>query len=147
MAGGGSGRGGAGATHLGFRGGSSTGGWRALGRDATRAHRHKAKPLGYDYLHSAVDDRTLEIHLAKPYPRLADNLAQGYSGIQSQHALETRTAEQNCEQPIGSGAFVVDHWDRGEQIVLKRNEVAPVKGTLLGWLDGVPQVTRWLRAR
>jgi peptide/nickel transport system substrate-binding protein len=77
---------------------------------------------GY-YDHStAVDDRTLEIHLAKPYPRLAENLAQGYSGIQSEKALETRTAEQNCEQPIGSGAFVVDHWDRGEQIVLKRNE-------------------------
>ena len=77
---------------------------------------------GY-YDHStAVDEHTLQIHLAKPYPRLADNLAQGYSGIQSQHALETRTAEQNCEQPIGSGAFVVDHWDRGEQIVLKRNE-------------------------
>jgi transposase len=34
------------------------GGWRALGRDATVAHRHKKRPLGYDYLHSAVDDRT-----------------------------------------------------------------------------------------
>jgi transposase InsO family protein len=34
------------------------GGWRAKGRDATVAHRHKKTPLGYDYLHSAVDDRT-----------------------------------------------------------------------------------------
>jgi transposase InsO family protein len=34
------------------------GGWRALGRDATVGHRHKKRPLGYDYLHSAVDDRT-----------------------------------------------------------------------------------------
>jgi peptide/nickel transport system substrate-binding protein len=77
---------------------------------------------GY-YDHStAVDDLTVQIVLSKPYPRLADNLAQGYSGIQSQHALETRTKEENCEAPIGSGAFVVDHWDRGEQIVLRRNE-------------------------
>jgi transposase-like protein len=34
------------------------GGWRALGRDKTRQHKHKKQPLGYDYLHSAVDDRT-----------------------------------------------------------------------------------------
>jgi transposase InsO family protein len=34
------------------------GGWRARGRDATVDQRHKKVPLGYDYLHSAVDDRT-----------------------------------------------------------------------------------------
>lgn len=34
------------------------GGWRARGRDATVDQRHKKIPLGYDYLHSAVDDRT-----------------------------------------------------------------------------------------
>ncbi len=34
------------------------GGWRLLGRDATTAHRHKKTPLGFDYLHVAVDDRT-----------------------------------------------------------------------------------------
>jgi transposase InsO family protein len=34
------------------------GGWRLLGRDATVEHRHKKVPLGYDYLHVAVDDRT-----------------------------------------------------------------------------------------
>ncbi|WP_369051836.1 ABC transporter substrate-binding protein [Kineococcus terrestris] len=77
---------------------------------------------GYYDRATAVDDLTLQVHLSKPYPRLAENLAQGYTGIQSQEALETRTAEQNCEQPVGSGAFVVDHWDRGEQIVLRRNE-------------------------
>ncbi|NAZ75385.1 ABC transporter substrate-binding protein [Kineococcus sp. T13] len=77
---------------------------------------------GYYDSATAVDDLTLRIHLGKPYPRLAENLAQGYSGIQSQQALQTRTAEENCEAPIGSGAFVVDHWDRGEEIVLRRNE-------------------------
>ena len=34
------------------------GGWRLLGRDATVAHRHKKIPLGFDYLHVAVDDHT-----------------------------------------------------------------------------------------
>jgi peptide/nickel transport system substrate-binding protein len=78
--------------------------------------------LDYYKSATAVDDLTVRIDLLRPYPRLADNLTQGYFGIQSQHALETRSDEQNCEAPIGSGAFVVDHWDRGQEIVLRRNE-------------------------
>jgi peptide/nickel transport system substrate-binding protein len=70
----------------------------------------------------AVDELTLQINLSAPYPRLADNLTQGYFGIQSQVALETRTDDENCSAPIGSGAFIVDHWDRGEEIVLVRND-------------------------
>jgi transposase InsO family protein len=34
------------------------GGWRLHGRDATVAHRHKTVPIGYDYLHVAVDDHS-----------------------------------------------------------------------------------------
>jgi peptide/nickel transport system substrate-binding protein len=77
-----------------------------------------------DYYSSAeaIDDLTVQINLSAPYPRLADNLTQGYFGIQSQVALETRTDEENCAAPIGSGAFIVDHWDRGEEIVLVRND-------------------------
>jgi len=77
-----------------------------------------------DYFESAeaIDDLTVQINLSAPYPRLADNLTQGYFGIQSQEALETRTDEENCAAPIGSGAFIVDHWDRGEEIVLVRND-------------------------
>jgi peptide/nickel transport system substrate-binding protein len=77
-----------------------------------------------DYYASAeaLDELTVQINLSAPYPRLADNLTQGYFGIQSQEALETRTDEENCAAPIGSGAFIVDHWDRGEEIVLVRND-------------------------
>jgi peptide/nickel transport system substrate-binding protein len=76
---------------------------------------------GYYTSATAVDEHTLQVHLSRPYPRLDVTLAQGYFGIQSQHALETRTAQENCEAPIGSGAFTVDHWDRGQEIVLVRN--------------------------
>jgi peptide/nickel transport system substrate-binding protein len=69
----------------------------------------------------AKDEHTLQINLKSPYPRLPETLAQGYFGIQSEHALKTRTQHQNCEAPIGSGAFTVDHWNRGQNIVLKRN--------------------------
>lgn len=78
--------------------------------------------LGYYDSAEVVDDLTVRIHLSAPYPRLADNLTQGYFGIQSQHALETRSAEDNCAQPIGSGAFTVEEWRRGERIVLARND-------------------------
>jgi len=78
--------------------------------------------LDYFASATAVDDLTVRIDLLRPYPRLADNLTQGYFGIQSQHALETRSDEENCAAPIGSGAFIVDHWDRGQEIVLVRND-------------------------
>lgn len=70
----------------------------------------------------AADDRTVVVTLSRPYPRFVENLTQSYFGIQSQQALETRTEEENCEQPIGSGAFVVQEWNRGENVVLTRND-------------------------
>src|SRR4051812_5402150 len=77
---------------------------------------------GYYQSATAVDDLTLQVNLSKPYPNLAQNLTQAYFGIQSQHALETRTKEENCAQPIGSGAFTVKEWNRGQDIVLLRND-------------------------
>jgi peptide/nickel transport system substrate-binding protein len=77
---------------------------------------------GYYESARAVDDLTLEVRLSRPYPRLVENLTQGYFGIQSQQALETRTEEENCEAPIGTGAFEVESWERGEQITLVRND-------------------------
>ncbi len=76
---------------------------------------------GYFSSAEAVDDLTLVVHLAAPYPQLAETLTQGYFGIQSQQALETRSDEQNCEAPIGTGAFTVESWNRGSEIVLVRN--------------------------
>ncbi|HMH57538.1 MAG TPA: ABC transporter substrate-binding protein [Galbitalea sp.] len=77
---------------------------------------------GYYKSAEAVNATTLQINLSKPYPRLADNLTQSYFGIQSEHALKTRTTAQNCEAPIGSGAFIVKKWNRGQDIVLVRND-------------------------
>lgn len=77
---------------------------------------------GYYASAEALDERTVAIHLAQPYTRFLENLAQGYFGIQSKHALETRTPEENCEAPIGSGAFIVEEWNRGQNVILVRNE-------------------------
>jgi peptide/nickel transport system substrate-binding protein len=78
--------------------------------------------FGYYESAEAIDDLTVAIHLSAPYPRLADNLTQGYFGIQSKEALETRTDEENCAAPIGSGAFTVEEWNRGQNLVLARND-------------------------
>ena len=77
---------------------------------------------GYYERATPIDELTLQVDLSKPYPRLPETLTQGYFGIQSQRALETRSDEENCEAPIGTGAFIVDHWDRGQEIVLTRND-------------------------
>jgi peptide/nickel transport system substrate-binding protein len=76
---------------------------------------------GYYRSAKALDASTVQITLAKPYPNLAENLSQGYFGIQSQHALQSRTQAENCAAPIGSGAFIVKKWNRGQDIVLVRN--------------------------
>ncbi|OZM78873.1 ABC transporter substrate-binding protein [Pseudonocardia sp. MH-G8] len=77
-----------------------------------------------DYYDSAqaLDDTTVAIRLTQPYPRFAENMTQPYFGIQSPQALETRTAEQNCTAPVGSGPFVVDRWNRGHSILLDRRD-------------------------
>ena len=77
---------------------------------------------GYYESAEAIDELTLQVNLSKPYPRLADNLTQSYFGIQSKEALETRTDEENCESPIGSGPFKVEEWNRGQNITLVRND-------------------------
>lgn len=70
----------------------------------------------------ALDARTVRLDLTAPYPRLAETVSQGYFGIQSPTALQTRTQEENCAAPIGSGAFTVAEWKRGQEIVLERND-------------------------
>lgn len=77
---------------------------------------------GYYKSAVGVDATTVKINLLKPYPRLPETVSQGYFGIQSQQSLTSRTKEQICEKPIGSGAFTVDSWQRGQQVTLVRND-------------------------
>jgi peptide/nickel transport system substrate-binding protein len=77
--------------------------------------------LGAYYASSrAVDPTTFELTLTQPYAPLLSALSQAYFGIQSPTAL-ARGTEANCEEPIGSGPFVVDRWDRGTSVTFTRN--------------------------
>jgi peptide/nickel transport system substrate-binding protein len=69
----------------------------------------------------AIDATHVEITLNKPYPPFLTLITQGYFGIQSPAALKTRSDKENCEKPIGSGAFTVQEWKHGEEVVLARN--------------------------
>jgi peptide/nickel transport system substrate-binding protein len=69
----------------------------------------------------AIDATHVAITLNKPYPPFLTLITQGYFGIQSPTALKTRSERENCEQPIGSGAFTVKQWKHGEEVVLVKN--------------------------
>ncbi|GAA4763361.1 ABC transporter substrate-binding protein [Citricoccus nitrophenolicus] len=91
--------------------------WLDGGNGTAAAH------LGGFYDHSEVVDRnTVKIHLSSPFAPFLSTLSQSYFGLQSPTALETRSDEQNCTEPIGSGPFTVKDWRRGEYIEFERNE-------------------------
>lgn len=69
-----------------------------------------------------VDERTVRIHLSAPFAPFLSTISQSYFGLQSPTALQTRTDEENCTEPIGSGPFTVKDWRRGEYIEFQRNE-------------------------
>ena len=69
---------------------------------------------------TALDATHLRVTLNKPYLPLLTMLTQGYFGIQSPTALKRSTAA-NCDDPIGSGAFIVKKWNHGQDVVLVRN--------------------------
>ena len=69
----------------------------------------------------AIDPTHVAIHLNQPYPQFLTLITQGYFGIQSPTALKTRSKEENCEKPIGSGAFTVEQWKHGQEVIFKKN--------------------------
>ncbi|MHA6667416.1 ABC transporter substrate-binding protein [Homoserinimonas sp. A447] len=73
-----------------------------------------------------VDDFTVQIRTAEPDPVLPRHMqSSGGSGrvfIVPQEYFETRTQDEISDQPIGSGAYKVEEWKKGESITLVRNE-------------------------
>lgn len=71
---------------------------------------------------TAVDEHTVEVQLSAPFSPFLSTLSQSYFGIQSPTALETRSEEENCRAPIGSGPFTVQAWESGQYLEFARNE-------------------------
>lgn len=64
----------------------------------------------------AVSDTRVEFHLNKPYNAMLYTLA--VVGIVPEHAYNAATYGEN---PIGSGRYMLEQWDRGQQVILKAN--------------------------
>ena len=63
----------------------------------------------------ALDDTTVAIHLNRPYNALLYLLA--VVGIVPEHAY----GDDYGENPIGSGRYVLEQWDRGQQVIFRAN--------------------------
>jgi peptide/nickel transport system substrate-binding protein len=69
------------------------------------------------------DPHTLTITLKRTNAMFLHNLARQGSVIYPREAVDQQKA-----QPVGTGPFVLERWDRGDRIVLKRNPDYHVKG-------------------
>ena len=63
----------------------------------------------------ATDDTTVEISLDKPFNALLYTLA--VIGIVPEHAYD----DSYGDHPIGSGRYMLEQWDKGQQVILKAN--------------------------
>ena len=64
---------------------------------------------------AAVNDTTVEIHLTKPYNALLYTLA--VLGIVPEHAY----GDDYGRNPIGSGRYLLEQWDQGQQVIFRAN--------------------------
>jgi peptide/nickel transport system substrate-binding protein len=69
----------------------------------------------------AVDPRTVRVTLDQPYAPFEANIAMFAAAIVSPTAVR-KWGDAFAEHPVGSGPFEFERWDRGERIILRRNE-------------------------
>mgnify|MGYP003382323037 CR=1 FL=1 len=67
------------------------------------------------------DSSTLVITLGGPSAPFLSTLAMPGASIVSKAAMESMGEEAFAEKPVGSGAFMVDEWRRGDRVILKKN--------------------------
>ena len=70
---------------------------------------------------TAVDEFTVEFNLCEPNPAFEAQIAFNVFGIQPEEHLEA-TGGAPLDNPIGTGPYALDTWNRGESVVLARND-------------------------
>jgi peptide/nickel transport system substrate-binding protein len=68
----------------------------------------------------ATGPLTFQLTITRPDSQLLPVLAQAYDGILSPKSL-ARPASATCDDPIGSGPFIIQNWNHGEDVVFVRN--------------------------
>lgn len=69
---------------------------------------------------TATGPLTVRVELKEPYQPFLDVLTHATHIILSPTAFK-RGQQANCEQPIGSGPFIVEKWNQGQDVVFRRN--------------------------
>jgi peptide/nickel transport system substrate-binding protein len=70
---------------------------------------------------TAVDADTVQLTLSTPDSALLESLSQPWLAMESPAGI-ARGTDANCAQPIGTGPFSVERWDRQQSISLVRND-------------------------
>lgn len=70
----------------------------------------------------ATDDYTVEFHLDGPSAPFLRNLAMTPFAIASPDALEEKGDDEFEKEPVGTGPFEFDEWDKDDKIVLTKND-------------------------
>lgn len=75
-----------------------------------------------EHFHSVevVGPQSVRVTLRRPYANFLTVLSHATHGILSPTAL-SRGLQANCEQPVGSGPFIVENWNHGQDVVFRRN--------------------------
>ncbi|HZV13109.1 MAG TPA: ABC transporter substrate-binding protein, partial [Candidatus Kapabacteria bacterium] len=68
----------------------------------------------------AENDTTFVVHLVKPFAPFLEHLTTSFGYIVAREAVE-KYGKDFFQHPVGTGAFVFDHWKPDEEILLKRN--------------------------
>lgn len=94
------------------------------------------------------DAKTLVITLSGPSAPFLSTLAMPGASIISKTAMESMGEEAFAEKPVGSGAFMVDEWRRGDRVILKKNpnywDAADVSLDGVEWISVPDDNTRML---
>lgn len=99
----------------------------------------------------AKDPRTLVITLKSPSAPFLSQLALPNASVISEKAMKALGEEKFAEKPVGSGAFSVKSWARGEKIKLVKNpyfwQADKVKLDGVDWLTIPDDNTRMLKVQ
>ncbi|WP_408011711.1 ABC transporter substrate-binding protein [Pseudalkalibacillus sp. A8] len=79
----------------------------------------------------AIDENTVQFTLNRPQAPFLKNLTMTSFAIASPKALE-KYGEKFNENPVGTGPFIFEKWQRNDKIVLKKNDDY--------WMDGYPKL-------
>lgn len=69
----------------------------------------------------AVDATHARFRLSTPKSSLLEVLSQQWSAMESPAGIE-RGQDENCQDPIGTGPFVVDSWTPQDRVLMHRND-------------------------